>query len=116
MDFFTFQFQEYNRVCKKRRYYILALVFFKELYNSLKNTKAKFILSTWHHNDYRSNLMIDKYWSEFNIITRDHFYHSGAKIENRQSIVEALVFNYEVNIKKHNSDQSEKPEQFALGY
>ena len=88
----------------------------EELYNSLKNTKAKFILSTWHHNDYRSNLMIDKYWSEFNIITRDHFYHSGAKIENRQSIVEALVFNYEVNIKKHNSDQSEKPEQFALGY
>jgi hypothetical protein len=30
------------------------------------------------------------------------FYHSGGKMENRNSIVEALVFNFEVNICKHN--------------
>ncbi len=28
----------------------------------LFNTKAKFVLSTWHHNDWRSNDMVEKYW------------------------------------------------------
>lgn len=76
----------------------------KLLFEQLKETKAYFILSTWHHNDYRKNEMIEKYWSNFNIITRDHFYHSGGKIENRKSIVEALVTNFNLNekIKKHN--------------
>lgn len=66
-----------------------------ELYELLSMTKANFILSTWHHNQYRKNEMIDKYWSEFNILTKDHFYHSGGKIENRKSIVEALVINFD---------------------
>lgn len=68
-----------------------------ELFTLLKSTKAKFILSTWHHNQYRSNEMIEKYWGEFNIQTKDHFYHSGGKIENRRSIVEALVYNFEID-------------------
>lgn len=85
-----------------------------KLFKSLKNTNAKFILSTWHHNDYRKNLMIDKYWNEFNIVTRDHFYHSGGKIENRNSIVEALVFNFDTEIKYHNHDIKKKPEQLRL--
>lgn len=78
----------------------------KLLFEQLKETKAHFILSTWHHNDYRENEMIKKYWNKFNIITRDHFYHSGGKIENRNSIVEALVCNFELNgnIKKHNHE------------
>jgi DNA adenine methylase len=81
----------------------------KLLFNQLNNTKAKFILSTWHHNDYRENEMIKKYWDKFNIITRDHFYHSGGKIENRNTVVEALVCNFKLNgdIKKHNHE-SEK--------
>ena len=41
--------------------------------------------------------MIAKYWNKFNIITKDHFYHSGGKIENRQSVVEALVFNFDID-------------------
>ncbi|MGO8699123.1 MAG: DNA adenine methylase [Limisphaerales bacterium] len=61
----------------------------------LSATPARFILSTWHHNDYRANEMIPKYWSKFNIVTKDHFYHGGGKEENRKSIVEALVFNFE---------------------
>lgn len=86
------------------------------LFTLLKNTKANFILSTWHHNDYRENEMIDKYWNNFNIITRDHFYHSGGKIENRRSIVEALVCNFELNdnIEKHNHGQNRKVEQLAI--
>lgn len=79
------------------------------LFTLLKETKAKFILSTWHHNDYRENEMINKYWSTFNIITQDHFYHGGGKIENRKSIVEALVCNFDVgDIKKHNNNIKEK--------
>ena len=86
------------------------------LFKQLKETKANFILSTWHHNDYRKNDMIDKYWSHFNILTKDHFYHSGGKIENRKSIVEALVCNFEFNgnIEKHNHEQENKSEQLSM--
>ncbi len=79
------------------------------LFTMLKETKAKFILSTWHHNDYRKNEMIDKYWNKFNVITKDHFYHSGGKIENRRTIVEALVCNFNINhIQQHNHGYKEK--------
>lgn len=82
---------------------------------ALKKTQAKFILSSWHHNNFRSNLAIEKYWNDFNIITRDHFYHSGAKEENRNSIVEALIFNFDVvDIKAHNHGVFIKPEQLSF--
>lgn len=68
----------------------------KTLFHMLKNSKAKFILSTWHHNQYRHNEMIDKYWGQFNIATTEHFYHSGAHIENRHAMTEALVFNFDI--------------------
>ncbi|HPB01170.1 MAG TPA: Dam family site-specific DNA-(adenine-N6)-methyltransferase [Candidatus Marinimicrobia bacterium] len=84
------------------------------LFSLLSETPAKFILSTWHHNDYRENKFIHSLWSKFNIVTRDHFYHGGGKIENRKSIVEALVFNFEANIEKHNAYVQPKPEQMVL--
>lgn len=86
------------------------------LFNQLSETKANFILSTWHHNDYRKNEMIEKYWNKFNIITRDHFYHSGGKIENRRTIVEALVFNFDLKegIKEHNHGIIKKPDQLKI--
>lgn len=68
----------------------------KELYNLLKNTPAKFILSTWHHSEFRENDMMSRYWNEFNVCTKDHFYHNGGNIENRHSIVEALVYNFDL--------------------
>lgn len=76
------------------------------LFEQLSATPARFILSTWHHNSHRRNEMIDKYWGRFNIVTRDHFYHSGGKIENRQTVVEALVCNFELrnDIQAHNHD------------
>jgi DNA adenine methylase len=79
------------------------------LFNLLKETKAKFILSTWHHNDWRENEMIKKYWNKFNIITKDHFYHNGANIENRKSVVEALVCNFDTTaFNQHNHSVKEK--------
>ena len=71
-----------------------------ELFNALSETKAYFILSTWHHNEFRANEMIDHYWNKFNILTQEHFYHNGGHIENRHSIVEALVFNFDLTEEK----------------
>lgn len=68
----------------------------RSLFEVLSLTKAKFILSTWHHNDFRANTMLDKYWNNFNVATREHFYHNGGKLENRHSMVEALVYNFDV--------------------
>lgn len=71
----------------------------RALFEALSRTRAKFILSTWHHNDYRPNEMVERYWNRFNVTTREHFYHSGGHIENRHKVVEALVFNFDLHEK-----------------
>ena len=79
------------------------------LFNLLSKTKAKFILSTWHHNDWRENEMIEKFWNKFNVVTKDHFYHNGGSIENRRTVVEALVCNFNTDhFNQHNHGQKEK--------
>lgn len=65
-----------------------------ELAQRLKASPAHFILSTWHHNDFRTNESLGKYWSDFHVVTREHFYHAGAKETNRRPIFEALVMNF----------------------
>ena len=64
------------------------------LANILSVTPNKFILSTWHSNKYRYNDHIDRYWSQYFINLREHYYHVGAKEDNRNSIIEALITNY----------------------
>ncbi len=64
------------------------------LFNALSGFEGKFILSTWHHNDYRENDYIKSMWSRFNVLTKDHFYHVGGREENRNPVVEALVVNF----------------------
>lgn len=66
----------------------------ERLYRSLSKTKAKFILSTWHSNKYRKNTYLKSLWASFHIITKEHFYHVGAKEDNRSSMLEALVMNF----------------------
>ncbi|MBR1766715.1 MAG: Dam family site-specific DNA-(adenine-N6)-methyltransferase [Bacteroidales bacterium] len=83
-----------------------------ELFEALSRTSAKFILSTWHHNDFRPNEMVKRYWDKFNITTKDHFYHNGGSIENRHSIVEALVFNFDLH-EKQNTIKDNQLELFA---
>ena len=68
----------------------------KRLYELLSQTKAKFMLSTWHSNQHRQNPYINGYWSEFVIVNREHFYHVGAKETNRKPMLESLVMNYEI--------------------
>ncbi|QTA79958.1 DNA adenine methylase [Desulfonema limicola] len=60
----------------------------------LKKTKSKFILSTWHSNDYRKNTYLSTVWNKFKILTREHFYHVGGYEKNRNPMLEALVTNY----------------------
>lgn len=82
----------------------------RQLFDLLSSTPALFILSTWHHNDYRENRMIQRFWSRFNIVTRDYFYHAGGRIENRKPVVEALVYNFQAEITPHNHhDHAQKP-------
>jgi DNA adenine methylase len=74
----------------------------------LTGFRGKFILSTWHHNDYRENEYVKTLWSRFQILTREHFYHVGGKEENRNPVVEALVVNFHahaVEIAKRKSEQ-----------
>lgn len=89
------------------------------LFALLSETKARFILSTWHHNDWRENTMIEKFWNKFNIVTRDHFYHNGGNLENRRTVVEALVCNFDTNhIAAHNHAPAEEHqvEQLVLDW
>ena len=65
-----------------------------DLADMLSSTSSKFMLSTWHHNKYRNNEMIDKYWNKFNIITVEHRYTIGGKEQNRKNITEALITNF----------------------
>jgi DNA adenine methylase len=68
-----------------------------ELFSVLNQLPCKFILSTWHSNKYRKNPFIEKLWSKFNMLTKAHFYHVGAKEDNRNAVLEALVMNFEPN-------------------
>ena len=82
----------------------------ENLFHLLSETNAKFILSTWHHNNWRENEMIKKYWSKFNILTKDHFYHNGGNIENRREVVEALVCNFDIStFDQHNHETKITP-------
>lgn len=68
----------------------------KALFDLLARAPARFILSTWHHNDFRDNAYIKSLWHRFNIQTAPHFYHLGASEDNRKPMVEAIVTNYDV--------------------
>ena len=52
------------------------------------------MLSTWDENKYRKNEYIDTIWQGCHKITKEHFYHVGAKESNRNSMMEALLTNY----------------------
>ena len=66
----------------------------RELFNKLSDFRGRFILSTWHHNNYRENEYVKNLWSEHSVLTREHFYHVGGKEENRNPVMEALVTNF----------------------
>lgn len=66
----------------------------QRLYEALRTTQARCMLSTWHSNQFRQNRALEKYTRGFTIFTREHFYHVGASEENRKPMLEAIVLNY----------------------
>lgn len=64
------------------------------LCESLKQSGAHFMISTWDHNDFRNNEYVDRVWGFCHKLTKEHFYHVGAKETNRKPMVEALLTNY----------------------
>ena len=73
-----------------------------DLLNLLKQTPAKFILSTWESNDFRSNKYTELYSEHFQVVTLQHFYHVGGSLENRHGMTEALFFNYNKTLSTEN--------------
>jgi len=69
----------------------------KILKDGLKNSGAKYILSTWLSNKYRTNDYIFDIWKECNVATKEHFYHVGGKETNRNAVYEALLSNVRLN-------------------
>jgi DNA adenine methylase len=78
----------------------------------LSNLPCAFILSTWHSNEFRSNLAIEKCWNgeRFHIFTKEHFYHVGSTEDLRHPMLEALVTNFPT---KHQT-LAQKPVQASL--
>lgn len=87
----------------------------ERLFNALEHTPAKFILSTWHHNEFRENEMMHRFWNRYNVETKSHFYHSGGSIENRHSMIEALVFNFDLIEAETPAPIYEEQSLFAFG-
>jgi len=67
-----------------------------DLADLLANLPCKFILSTWHSNEFRTNLQVEKNWASdhFHIFTKAHYYHVGAAEELRHPMLEALITNF----------------------
>ncbi len=85
------------------------------LNQGLVESDAKFLLSTWLSNKYRTNEYIFSIWSECFITTKEHFYHIGGKEVNRNAVYEALLSNFELsnsitnNAMEHRIENNESP-------
>ena len=66
----------------------------RALFEMLSGLECRFMLSTWHSNRHRKNRYLKELWSRFHVVTREHFYHVGAKETNRNPMLEALVMNF----------------------
>ena len=64
------------------------------LYVCLSASGSPYMLSTWESNIFRNNKYVDVLWGSCNKILQAHFYHLGAREENRNAVTEALLMNY----------------------
>lgn len=63
------------------------------LHDSLIDIGCKFMVSSWDHNDYRSNELIDTLWKDCHRSYLDHAYTVKGK---PRPVVEVLLTNYAV--------------------
>ncbi len=67
-----------------------------DLATGLSTLECDFILSTWHSNEFRTNLAIERNWTnaDFYLLKREHFYHVGSSEDLRHPMIEALISNF----------------------
>ena len=65
----------------------------KMLIDFIINNNIKFIYSNWLKNKWRTNEEITLLKEKFKIELVEHFYYVGGKLENRNSMIECLIFN-----------------------
>lgn len=70
----------------------------RHLISALQRLRCRFILSTWHSNEYRENHTIQNNWQGPKFFTRtcEHFYHVGSTEALRNAMTEALIANYDM--------------------
>ena len=81
------------------------------LNKGIVGTNAKYVLSTWLSNKYRTNEYIFSIWKDSFIATKEHFYHVGAKEANRNSVNEAIISNIQLKNSILTTDMQQKIEQ-----
>ncbi len=71
-----------------------------DLAEMLSRLPCKFILSTWHSNEFRTNEQLEKNWASnnFHVFTRTHYYHVGATEKLRHPMLEALITNFAYHV------------------
>lgn len=62
----------------------------------LKHLRKPFMISTWIKNKFRVNPCIEGVWKFCRKVSQEHFYYVGAKEINRNSMLEAILMNYEM--------------------
>ncbi len=78
------------------------------LNKGLNDSNARFILSTWLSNKYRTNEYVFSIWKDCSISTKEHFYHVGGKESNRNAVYEALLSNVKFENSISNSDMKSR--------
>ncbi len=80
----------------------------KRLKDVLVRSNSNFMLSTWDFNQYRKNEYINTIWGFCEKVNKEHFYHIGAKENNRNQMMEALLVNYPLNSAKNSFEKNEQ--------
>jgi len=81
-----------------------------ELADLLKRLPCRFILSTWHSNEFRKNNLVEENWNEppFHLMLRQHFYHVGSTEDLRHPMIEALITNFPVGPQPQETEVTEQ--------
>ncbi len=78
------------------------------LKDRLMASNAKYILSTWLSNKYRTNDYVFSVWEDCFVSTKEHFYHVGGKETNRNAVYEALLSNVQLTDSISNSEMKSR--------
>ena len=78
------------------------------LHNGIVDSKAKYVLSTWLSNKYRTNDYIFSIWKNCFVATKEHFYYVGGKEANRNAVYEALLSNIPLNDSISNDEMAKR--------